>query len=154
MGAILRSIFTLLFLIFGFYMAHPQGQIADSLSKILAKKDIHDTIRVNTLIKLADFYSEVNADTSIQFAQQARKIVEQKGLPRFLPKALRYIAIATVVKGDYQEAATYLRQAISKCDADSSNFLKKEKALAYNLLGIILPMLLYRTSNVFLFYTV
>lgn len=138
MGAILRSIFTLLLLIFGFYMAHPQGQIADSLSKILAKKDIHDTIRVNTLIKLADFYSEVDADTSIQFAQQARKIVEQKGLPRFLPKALRYIAIATVVKGDYQEAATYLRQAISKCDADSSNFLKKEKALAYNLLGIIL----------------
>lgn len=138
MGTILKSISTLLFLIFGFYMAHPQGQIADSLNQILAKKNIPDTARVNALIQLADFYCEVNADTSIQFAQQAKKIVDQKRLPRFLPRVLRYMAIAMVVKGDYVTSANYLRQAISKCDADSSRFLKKEKALAYNLMGIIL----------------
>jgi two-component system, NtrC family, sensor kinase len=138
MRVVVKSVVTLLFLIFGFCPTYSQGWIADSLNQILTKKDIPDTTRVNALIHLADFYCEVNADTSILFTQQAKKIVEQKGLTRFLPRVYRYMAIALVVKGDYITSIDYLRKAIRKCDADSSRFLKNEKALAYNLMGIIL----------------
>ncbi len=137
MSARLKSVFFFLFLLFNFSLAVAQKQRADSLFQILATKNLPDTARIYTLLELSDFYSEVIADTALLFAQQAKDIVDQKKLDRLLPKVLRTIAIANVVKGDYSGATIQLRQAISKCGADSSRYFKKEKALAYNLLGVI-----------------
>ena len=148
----MKSVFALLVMIFSFRAAHSQGEIADSLHQILGRKYIPDTTRINVLIQLADFYCEVNADTSLIFAQQAKKIVDQKRIERLLPRVLRYMAIALVVKGDYITSTAYLHQAISKCNADSSRFLKKEKALAYNLLGVILDYEGKRDSSLYYYF--
>lgn len=134
----MKSVSVLLLMVFNFGIAHSQGEIADSLQQILAKKNIADTTRVNVLIQLADFYCEVNADTSLLFAKEAKIIVDQKKIDHLLPRVLRYMAIALVVKGDYTTSTDYLHEAINSSRADSSRFSKKEKALAYNLLGVIL----------------
>ncbi len=110
---------------------------ADSLQRLLANKKIADTTRVEALIQLADFYCEVNADTAMIFAEQAKSLVDQKKIARLLPRSLRYIAIILVVKGEYDLATSYLHQAIRQLPTDSSRFVIKEKALAYNLLGVI-----------------
>jgi two-component system NtrC family sensor kinase len=110
---------------------------ADSLHRILKSNKIADTIRIETLIQLADFYCEVNADTAMIFATQAKTLVDQKKITRLLPRSLRYIAIILVVKGEYDLASSYLHQAIRQSSSDSSRFVIKEKALAYNLLGVI-----------------
>jgi two-component system, NtrC family, sensor kinase len=138
MSISVKSVFVALFLIFNLNLAHAQNQIADSLYRILNNKNTPDTTRIETLIQLSSFYSEVNADTAMLFANQAKKIVDQKQVTRLLPRVLRYMAINMVVKGEYKSASAYLHHAISQCNADSSQFLKKEKALAYNLLGVIL----------------
>jgi len=138
MSAKLKSGFPLLFLIFGFFLAYPQVKTPDSLYQVLAIKSLPDSSRVKTLIELSQIYCEVNADTSLLFSGEAKKIVDQNNLGHYLPKVLRFIAIAYVVKGDYVTSRTYLLQSIEKCNYDSTRFLQKEKALAYNVLGVIL----------------
>ncbi|MBI3218242.1 MAG: tetratricopeptide repeat-containing sensor histidine kinase [Bacteroidetes bacterium] len=118
-------------------MSWAQINRADSLHRLLASKKIADTTRIEALIQLADFYCEVNADTAMIFATQAKTLVDQKKITRLLPRALRYIAIILVVKGEYDLATSYLHQAIRQSPTDSSRFVIKEKALAYNLLGVI-----------------
>jgi signal transduction histidine kinase len=54
------------------------------------------------------------------------------------------MAIANVVKGDYETSTSFLHQAIRQFPADSSRFMIKERALAYNLLGVILS---YQSKN-------
>ena len=134
----MKSVSVLLLMVFNFGVALSQGEIADSLQQILSKKNIPDTTRVNVLIQLADFYCEVNADTSLLFTKEAKIIVDQKKIDHLLPRVLRYMAIALVVKGDYTTSTDYLQEAINSSKLDSSRFSKKEKALAYNLLGVIL----------------
>lgn len=110
---------------------------ADSLQRLLANKKIADTTRIEALIQLADFYCEVNADTSLLFSLQAKKLLEQKNIPRLLPRVLRYMAIALVVKSDYETSTSYLHQAIRMFPSDSSMYMTRERAMSYNLLGVI-----------------
>lgn len=128
----------MLFLTVGLFRVYSQGKIADSLYRVLTVRNLSDTARVKTLIELANYYCEVNADTSLLFGKKAKELIEHKQLNHFLPRALRFIAIAHVIKGEYSISRSYLRQAIRGCNYDSTLFLKKERALAYNLQGVIL----------------
>ena len=136
MSSSLKSVVPILLIVVGFYEAKAQGKLADSLHQVLTQ-NITDTTRVKVLLELSRFYAEVNADSALRNANEARKIVELNELNRYLPSVLRNIAVIKVVQGDYLTATFYLHQAISKCNADSSRYLRREKAFAYNLLGVI-----------------
>ncbi len=137
MSVRLNRVVSIVLLFTGFTSVYGQGKIADSLHQVLTR-NVHDTTRVKALLELAGFYAEVNADSALRNANRARKIVELKELNRYLPSVLRNLAVIKVVQGDYVSSTFYLHQAISKCNADSSRYLKREKALAYNLLGVII----------------
>jgi signal transduction histidine kinase len=136
MRSISKSIIALHLLLIGFSMAYAQGKVADSLHRALAQST-SDTTRIKVLMELSGLYSEVQSDSAMRFAQEALNLVERKGVTRYLPSALRNIALVLVVKSDYTTSTSYLRQAVGKNHSDDSRYFKKEKALAYNLLGVI-----------------
>jgi two-component system, NtrC family, sensor kinase len=115
--------------------AHSQRQITDSLKQILSK-NIHDSTRIQILLALSDLYSETDADTAISYVNLARNIADTKGLLEYLPSVLRRNAIILVVMGDYVTSTEYLRQAL-RDNTGHTRFCKKERALCYNLLGVI-----------------
>jgi two-component system, NtrC family, sensor kinase len=115
--------------------AHSQHQVTDSLKQVLLKK-IPDSTRIQILLKLSNLYCESNADTALHYVNGAMRMVDTKGMSEYLPAVLRNKAIILVVMGDYSTATDYLRKALKE-NTGNTRFSKKERALCYNLLGVI-----------------
>ena len=89
---IMKHIFTLLLILIGCLTSSMAQSEIDSLETLL-KKDIHDTLKINILVKLENRYSRVNLDKSIEYGEKFLKLSQQLNDTKHITVAHKLIGI-------------------------------------------------------------
>ncbi len=106
---------TFIFLVSGMQLVHSQEvvtQKVDSLNRVL-KKDIHDTIRVQTYIELAETYYLSSPSTSIKYCTEAKNLSEKIKYNNGLTNSYGWLAFLFEQEGEIKEALEFNYKALS-----------------------------------------
>jgi signal transduction histidine kinase len=130
----LKTIRPILFFAIAFVLAltttQAQQQI-DSLENTL-KKNIPDSTRIEVLIRLSDEYQYIAFPKSMQYAEEALKIANEKNLLKEKIQTHQAVGSLHTIAGDYTTALKYDNLAMQMCLPinDSANL-----ARSYNLVA-------------------
>jgi adenylate cyclase len=105
----------------------------DSLEAVL-KKEIHDTVRVYTLIELAEQYYENSPEKAILACEQARDISEKTGFETGLINSYGWLAYLYEQTGQIDKAIDYNNRSLALAEKTDS---KKDQAVVLNNLAAI-----------------
>lgn len=73
-------LFFILFSLIGISL-NAQSKKVDSLNFIIAKK-VHDTVKIKTLLELANLYHDINLNKAISTAEEVNKLLQKTNYPR------------------------------------------------------------------------
>jgi tetratricopeptide (TPR) repeat protein len=125
------------------FFCYAQNQTLDSL-KLALKNAKHDTVKYNTLMRIGDYFTYSNSDTSIYYHNLAIEIANKLvGLDGILKKgqAIKENGTDFLIKGEYDKALSYYEKSleISKNQAlyHDKQFILKAKLLQSSTLGAI-----------------
>ena len=126
MRALALTIFMLLPLVlFG------QNATIDSLETVLLELE-EDSNKVNTLLQLAYHYGEIEAQKTIDYSEQGRRLSKEIGFIKGEARSIRNIGLGYYRAGNYDTAITLSRRAIEIAENEN---LPRIKADALNTIG-------------------
>ncbi len=121
---IILLLFPLLFFISSYVSA--QNQTIDSLSALLQKHVIQDTLRVNLLNDIAENFSAIQNERLLHYATQADSLSDVIGFSKGKVKSLNLIGLFYWLVSDYQKALEIHEKALSIAESTLDEHGKSE----------------------------
>lgn len=117
--------------LFGFLVCMAQQSEIDSLEQLLQRKSLTDTAKIKVLLRLSEFYGQVDIKESLSYSKKALKMVDATESRQNLFHSLIRVGVAFRLNASRDSALFYLQKAsdIAISNDNKTNRLRANKEL-------------------------